>query len=319
MKIVILCPPEIPVPIHGYSGIERICVDLLHEIVFDMQRGIGGIMFCKPGPDASETYLRPYPRDLRALDIGQDLTLDFTHTKVGASFFKKSNYIAMCVLTDAESGVNDVYQSKAVAEGFGKPQGEVVYAGIDPDRYKYRAKKSDTLLFLGRMSKIKRPDIAIQVALKTGKKIVVAGTFKGPWAEYPEAGYPDLIRDYAEHNPYHVQLVEDPTDEAKAELLADAAALIMPSQWSLIGSKESFGLTSIEALMSGTPVICSGEGGLAEVVTEDVGDCCTTIDEYLDAVKHLDRYRPVKCHERGMKFTSARLLDALLDHWRASQ
>ena len=318
MNVVILCPPEIPVPLHGYAGIERICVDLLHEIIFK-PIDYDAVTFCKPGADAADHYLHAYPHDLSKLDMGQDLTLDFTHTKLGAPWFKRSNYIAMNVLTDAESGVNDVYQSIAVADGFHRPQGKVIYGGLDPSRYKYSAKKEDYLLFLGRMSKIKRPDIAVQVALATHKRIVMAGIFKGPMAEYPDPNWPSMVRGLDENHPSEVEIVEEPDDEKKAELLSKAMALIMPSQWSVIGSKESFGLTSVEALMSGTPVITSGEGGIAEVVTEETGARCSSLDEYIDAIRHLDRFRPVKCHERGMKFTSARLLDNLLAHWEASR
>lgn len=320
MNITILCPPEVQVPLEGrYGGIERICVDLLHELVFNSGSEKDGVMFCNPGPHAS-SVLQPYPRDLSRLDVGQDLTLDFTHTKVGANFFTKKNYIAMNVLTDVESDVNDVYQSRAVAEGFGKPNGEVIYAGINPDHYKYSAEKDDYLLFLGRMSKIKRPDIAIAVAQAVGKRIVLAGLFKGIMAEYPDPAFPASIKAYAKDYPREIEIVEEPTDEDKADLLTHASALIMPSQWSLIGSKESFGLAAVEALMSGTPVICSGEGGLSEIVTPDVGACCTgNFGEYVDAVKRLDEFRPIKCHERGMKFTSARMLADFLEHWRESQ
>ena len=54
--------------------------------------------------------------------------------------------------------------------------------------------------------------------------------------------------------------------EQKTDLLAGAACLWMPALWD-----EPFGLTLVEALASGTPVLGTRRGALPEIVAPDVG------------------------------------------------
>ena len=71
----------------------------------------------------------------------------------------------------------------------------------------------------------------------------------------------------------------------KAELLADASALIFPVTW-----PEPFGLVVVEALMSGTPVIATRIGSLPELVNDRVGrllDVPTSSDAELHWVEQL--------------------------------
>jgi glycosyltransferase involved in cell wall biosynthesis len=60
--------------------------------------------------------------------------------------------------------------------------------------------------------------------------------------------------------PNGVSVVERPGDEALADLMAGADAFVLPSHW------EGFGLTALEAMGCGAPVIVSDRGALPEVV-----------------------------------------------------
>src|SRR5437660_1793165 len=62
----------------------------------------------------------------------------------------------------------------------------------------------------------------------------------------------------------------------KAELLAGARCLWMPALWD-----EPFGLTLIEALLSGTPVLGTRRGALPEVIAPNVGALCDSLDEMI--------------------------------------
>ena len=64
---------------------------------------------------------------------------------------------------------------------------------------------------------------------------------------------------------------------------------------------EAFGLVIIEALMSGTPVICSGNGACPEIVTPDVGFVCHDLDEYVEAAGRLHEIRPEACRKLAME------------------
>jgi glycosyltransferase involved in cell wall biosynthesis len=76
----------------------------------------------------------------------------------------------------------------------------------------------------------------------------------------------------------------------KAELLASARCLWMPAQWD-----EPFGLTTIEALFSGTPVLGTRRGALPEVIAPAVGALCDTLDEMVAAAETIDSRDPNAC------------------------
>ena len=57
--------------------------------------------------------------------------------------------------------------------------------------------------------------------------------------------------------------------------------LVMPSKW------EGFGLVALEAMCLGVPVICSGVGGLHNIVTEDCGRICVNVSQYTKEMKRI--------------------------------
>src|SRR5690606_18468731 len=75
--------------------------------------------------------------------------------------------------------------------------------------------------------------------------------------------------------------------ERKARLLAEAAALWMPAQWD-----EPFGLTTIEAMVSGTPVLATSRGALPEIITPDSGRMADSLDQMVALRPALDSLAP---------------------------
>lgn len=63
--------------------------------------------------------------------------------------------------------------------------------------------------------------------------------------------------------------------------LKNSKLLVMPSAW------EGFGLVAVEAMILGKPVVCSGAGGLKNIVTEECGAICTGTKEYVAVIKRL--------------------------------
>lgn len=91
----------------------------------------------------------------------------------------------------------------------------------------------------------------------------------------------------------NIRFIGEVDDREKAELLAGARALIFPTNW-----EEPFGLVTIEALASGTPVITTNKGAMPELVTPDVGFRCNTFEEFKEAINRIDEISPRKCRER---------------------
>jgi glycosyltransferase involved in cell wall biosynthesis len=113
----------------------------------------------------------------------------------------------------------------------------VIYNGIETSAFPFCGSPDDRLLFMGRIEEQKGPDIAVRAALDAGMPIDVAGPLTSP----------DFYRD------------------TLAPLLSRAACMVLPSRWA-----EPFGMTAIEAMACGTPVVALRRGALPELVESGV-------------------------------------------------
>ena len=90
--------------------------------------------------------------------------------------------------------------------------------------------------------------------------------------------------------------VGDVRGKEKADLLAGAKGFLFPTQ-----IDEAFGLGMVEALMSGTPVICSDRGACPEIITPEVGFTCSNEDQYIAAIEKVASIAPSTCREKAMR------------------
>lgn len=146
----------------------------------------------------------------------------------------------------------------------------VVWGGVDTERYRPGPKDPEPFaLFVGRLLPHKGVDVVID-ALPPGRRLVVAGR---PDLER-HAGYLALLRERAAGK--DVRFVLDAGDAELARLYASATVTVLPSLWvDVYGRRhavpELLGLTLIESLASGTPVIATDVASLPEIVRADTG------------------------------------------------
>ncbi len=179
-----------------------------------------------------------------------------------------------------------------------------VYNGLDPAEYLYRERKDDYFLFLSKVSrKSKGIDIALRLAHELGFRLVVAGGTR--WDLWKTGGWWTSWRCRAE-------FVGEVSGRTKAELLANARALLFPIRW-----PEPFGLAVIEALASGTPVITAPLGAMPEIVTPEVGFLCSSLAEFQQAIAHVDKISPRACRQRVLEhFTHRHMALGYLKQYR---
>lgn len=145
----------------------------------------------------------------------------------------------------------------------------VIYGGADPVRYHPPARGGERggVLFVGRLTPHKGVDVLIR-ALPPDVPLTVLGT-AGHDPRPPESGYPGLLARLARGR--QVRFITRADDAEVAELYRRAAVVCLPSvpvtcYGRRVRISELLGLAVIESMASGTPVVCSRLGGLAEVV-----------------------------------------------------
>jgi glycosyltransferase involved in cell wall biosynthesis len=156
--------------------------------------------------------------------------------------------------------------------------------------HQFANKPSDGyFLMVSEMVAYKRLGYAIRAFAKNGRRLKVVGD--GP--EFRE------LRKLAKPN---IEFCGRVSDEELRELYARSAALIVPGE-------EDFGITMVESLASGKPVIALGQGGSLEIVSDGCGVHFENPDERhlheaLDVFdRHEGRFDPAWLSVRASEFS----------------
>ena len=176
------------------------------------------------------------------------------------------------------------------------------YNGIDAGLFHFAADAGDYLLFLGRFHPEKGAHLAIQIAQQSGIKLKIAGI------PQDEAYFREAIEPHIDGK--KIEFLGEVQGEARNTLLGGALALVH-----MTTRPERFGLTLIEAMACGTPVLGARMGSLPEIVVDGVtGYLCESVDAAIAAVpklRQLDR-RAARTHVES-HFTSAHMIDRYLE------
>jgi len=178
-----------------------------------------------------------------------------------------------------------------------------VLHGIDTARFTFREKPDDYLLFLGRFTEGKGVLQAIEVARKTGIRLIMAAA--------DEAYYREKVAQHVDGQ--HIVYYGEAGFEEKVKLYGGARALLYPIQ-----AREPFGLVLAEAMACGTPVAALDRGAVREVVDDRItGVVFSDLDAMvagLDTVLCLDRRR---VHEQAVaRFGVDRMVRGYEDVYR---
>jgi glycosyltransferase involved in cell wall biosynthesis len=153
---------------------------------------------------------------------------------------------------------------------------QTIHDGVDTDWYHFVSvvPAEAPLVFLGRMEPYKGTHIAIAIAQRTGRKLLIAATM--PNREY----FDQMIRPHLDER---IQYIGPVDDRQKDDLLGNSAALLMPTL-----CREAFGIVMAESMACGTPVIGFPNGSVTEVVSNGVnGFICRDVEEGVEAVHRL--------------------------------
>jgi len=180
-----------------------------------------------------------------------------------------------------------------------------VYHGIPLDEFTLQPEPDDYLLFLGRIHPDKGVVEAIEVARRVGRRLIIAGIIQDH--DYFERGVaPHLGRN-------GIDYIGSVGPEQRDELLGGASALLH-----LINFNEPFGLSLVEAMACGTPVIAYGRGSIPELIKHgETGFIVKDIDEataVVRSIEQLDRAR-IRQHVEE-NFSRERMVDGYIQVYR---
>ena len=145
-----------------------------------------------------------------------------------------------------------------------------VLHGIDTDRFTFRERPDDYLLFLGRFTEGKGPVQAIDVARRLGMRLILAA------AEEPY--YHEHVRPLVDGK--QIVYFGEADFDAKVRLFGGARALLYPIQ-----AREPFGLVLAEAMACGTPVAALDRGAVREVVDDGItGVVFDNLEQMIDGL-----------------------------------
>ncbi len=174
-----------------------------------------------------------------------------------------------------------------------------VHHGLPMEKFAFSPDGGDYLAFLGRIAPEKRPDLAIEVAVRAGIPIKLGAKVDPVDRAYFERE----IRPLLDHP--LVEFLGEVDVRDRARLLGGALALIFPIDW-----PEPFGLVMIEALAFGTPVVARPGGSVREIVEQGrTGFIADTVEDLVAAVKRVDRLDRVECRrEAERRFSVERMV-----------
>jgi glycosyltransferase involved in cell wall biosynthesis len=312
MKILIPVDPEVPVPPELYGGIERIVDGLITEY---KKSGHVVILLANDkstSNDAAEIYGWPalhsrgtwnvlkntFKLYKTAIRVKPDVIHSFSRLLYLYPLFIFSK---IPIIMSYGRHISHATTTLAAFLGGKKINftgcGEHMFNHISRFRNKFYTiynftltdyftpdtlQEKEYMMFLSRIEHIKGTKEAVQVALKTGKKLLIAGNITEGHEEYFE----QYVKPYIDNE--NIIYVGPVNDEQKRDFLRKASVLLFP-----VNIKESFGIVMAEALSCGVPVIAFDRGAVPEIVIDGFnGFVVSNVDEMVIAVSQIGSLDP---------------------------
>jgi glycosyltransferase involved in cell wall biosynthesis len=327
LRVALVAPPFFEIPPDGYGGIEAVLAQLADGLV---DRGHDVTLIGAGRPGTRATFIptfdepqaarlgRPEPElvhTARVSGLLAELRPDVVHDHTAAGPAMARDRQLPTVITSHGPATGDWGEYLAAAHedmclvAISQSQMDlspdlpwvgVVHNSLDTSDIPFREDKEDYLVWLGRLSPDKGAHLAIEVARKAGRRILLAGKCSEPdeQAHFDADIRPELGPD--------VEFVGEMGDRDKYDLLGRAAAFVFPLQW-----EEPFGMVLLEAMACGTPVLTLARGAIPEVVEDGVtGFVRQEAGDLVGALDRLDEISPAACRAHVEKrFSAARMVE----------
>ncbi|MEC0182820.1 glycosyltransferase family 4 protein [Paenibacillus peoriae] len=310
VQVISNYPNAQPVPsIKG--GTEKVVYELTEELV---RRGHHVSLFAARGSKSSARLIT-YPKGMKHDQIHQYVLqhmppgtqIIHDHTFRSALRNKKLPCPSLCTvhIPVKRYGKNPVFVSKRARQLMGGGKGFYVYNGINTHEYEFSSEKHDYLLYMGRIIRNKGVLQAIQVAERTGKRLLIAGPVRAP------VFFRQEIQKRIQRNP-KISYVGAVGGQQKQQLLKHAECVLFPILW-----EEPFGLVMVEAMACGTPVLALKNGSVPEVLSGFPQLICQSVDQMVRKAQQKNYPSPAQLRKYvTQRFTNKQMTDSYLKLYR---
>lgn len=291
MRIAQVLAPWLPVPPHGYGGIEIVVYHLVEELV---KRGHEVTLYAS-GDSKTSAKLVPvfekalgndgnlknnpytllqqvYPAFIHAGEYDVIHSHSLIHSLFLEHFIKTPvvhTIHGTITPGDASTEKNNLYMkfkdSKFISISNQQRTGipdlnyvGTVYNGIDMAKFPKGFGKGGYVSWLGRITPKKGVVEAIEVAKKAGIPMKLAAFVDA----VDQAFFDAHVKPRLDSS---VEFMGELSDADRSRLLGEARACLFPIKWN-----EPFGLVMVEAMATGTPVLAFKRGSVPEIVADGV-------------------------------------------------
>lgn len=332
MRIAQIAPIAEKVPPKKYGGTERVVYHLTEELV---SRGHQVTLFATKDSITNAQLKSVYPNGLREtntndphglnpwtlLNIGYAYSLqeefDIIHDHNSPISLPTANISQTPVVMTIHSAITEI--NKKLLKAMDKPNFVAisdyqlkqtaglnflgkVHNGLDFSDYPFSDKAGEYLLFVGRASPEKGLHIAIEVAEILQMKLLIA-------AKLDEVDRDYFKTEIAPRLSRQIVWIGEVEQSDRNQLYAGALALLHPVTW-----PEPFGLTMVEAMATGTPVVALREGSVTEIVKNGisgyVADSTKDMIELIPQIVKIDRR---KTRDYALNYFNSKLMTDLYE------
>lgn len=326
LRIAQIAPIVERVPPKKYGGTERVVYALTEELV---KMGHDVTLFASGDSITSAKLMSVHPHALRESKIVEMFALyEYSQLSIGTAYDMQAEFdvihdhcapISLAAANLATTPVvmtlhgaftpsnkrlyarlrkpNLVSISKAQAAYDDKANVVAnVYNGLSLQHYPFVQKPQNYLLFIGRIAKEKGTHLAIDTAQKLKIPLIIAAKLDNADTEY--------FKQYIQPRLYknkNVRWIGEVEEKEKTQLLSNAICCLHPITW-----PEPFGLTLIESMACGTPVVACNKGSIPEVIIDGkTGYVVEDIKGMIKAVQSIDSIDRSTCRRHALENFSA--------------